>query len=786
MASSGVMISRELQITLQLAMNEALERRHEYVCLEHLLYAMLHDVTTSNILHHCGADLEALKKKLLKYLDEELERIPRGEHLQPHYANGVQRALQRAALHAQSAGRSEINCAQVLVAMFHETESQAVFLLQEQGVTRFDVINFISHGVSKISADEDREARGADDGEQSDSDNEADSEEGERKVSPAKALRTYAINLTERAAKNQIDPLVGRKREIERAIHVLLRRRKNNPVFVGEAGVGKTALAEGLALAVHNGDVPAALKDVQIYALDMGALLAGTRFRGDFEQRLKAVIKAATGNRRIILFIDEIHTIVGAGSASGSTMDASNLLKPALASGELRCIGSTTYQEYKRSFERDKALARRFQRIDVAEPTQDEAVQILHGLKSYYEKHHNVRYTSAALRAAVELSARYINDRYLPDKAIDVMDEAGVAAHLRARHGETVTVGLRDSERTVARMAKIPERTVSASDRTRLQNLDTELKAVVFGQDSAIDAVARAIKLARSGLSHPDRPVGAFLFAGPTGVGKTEVAKQLARVMGVEFVRFDMSEYMERHTVSRLIGAPPGYVGFDQGGLLTDAINKTPHCVLLLDEIEKAHPDLFNILLQVMDHATLTDNNGRKADFRNVILVMTTNAGAGELTRALIGFGKDYKSGTPRDAIDRMFSPEFRNRLSGVIEFVQLSPAVMERVVDKFIGELGERLAAQKVDLSLTEAARRWLAEHGYDPRFGARPMARLIETEIARVLADEILFGRLVGGGHVTVDAVDGKLQFEYLQGGGLPEGTPQAAGIAPEPAQE
>jgi ATP-dependent Clp protease ATP-binding subunit ClpA len=766
MASPGVMISRELQVTLQLAMTEAANRRHEYVCLEHLLYAMLHDVTTSNILRNCGADLEGLKRKLLQYLDHELERLPQSEKVAPRYALGVQRALQRAALHVQSAGHQEITGGNVLVAMFHENESHAVYLLNQDGVTRFDVINFISHGVSKIGADDGDEGReaastGSEEGE---GESEHEDDEGERKVSPAKALRTYAINLTERAAKNQIDPLVGRKREIERAIHILLRRRKNNPVFVGEAGVGKTALAEGLALAVHHGDVPAALRDVQIYALDMGALLAGTRFRGDFEQRLKAVIKAATADRRCILFIDEIHTIVGAGSASGSTMDASNLLKPALASGELRCIGSTTYQEYKRSFDRDKALARRFQRIDVAEPTQDEAVQILNGLKSYYEKHHNVRYTSAALRAAVELSARYINDRYLPDKAIDVMDEAGVAAHLRARHGETVTVGLRDSERTVARMAKIPERSVSASDRTRLQNLDTELKAVVFGQDSAIDAVARAIKLARSGLSHPDRPVGAFLFAGPTGVGKTEVAKQLARVMGVEFVRFDMSEYMERHTVSRLIGAPPGYVGFDQGGLLTDAINKTPHCVLLLDEIEKAHPDVFNILLQVMDHATLTDNNGRKSDFRNVTLVMTTNAGAFELARNLIGFGKGTESGNPRAVIDKMFAPEFRNRLSATIEFAPLSPPTMERVVDKFLGELSDRLKPQKVTLEVSATARKWLAEHGYDTRFGARPLNRLIENEISRQLADEVLFGRLAKGGKVAIDVADDKLTFEFI----------------------
>ena len=583
-------------------------------------------------------------------------------------------------------------------------------------------------------------------------------------MSPSKALNTYAINLAKRAADGKIDPLVGRKKELERAVHVLLRRRKNNPVFVGEAGVGKTALAEGLALAIHNGDVPDALKGVEIYALDMGALLAGTRFRGDFEQRLKAVIKAVVGDSKRILFIDEIHTIVGAGAASGGTMDASNLLKPALASGDLRCIGSTTYQEYKRSFDKDKALARRFQRIDVVEPTQDEAVQILNGIKSYYEKHHNVRYTNSAIRLSVELSARYVNDRFLPDKAIDVMDEAGVAGHLRGTGTtEPVTVGTRDVERTVARMAKIPERTVSATDRGRLQTLDEDMKQAVFGQDEAINSVARAIKLARSGLSHPDKPVGAFLFAGPTGVGKTEVARQLAKVMGVEFIRFDMSEYMERHTVSRLIGAPPGYVGFDQGGLLTDAINKTPHCVLLLDEIEKAHPDLFNILLQVMDHATLTDNNGRKADFRNVILVMTTNAGAQELSRAMIGFHGGLGQGNPKGVLERMFSPEFRNRLSATIEFAPLSPATMERVVDKFIAELQERLDKQKVTLTVTPAAKKWLAEHGHDPRFGARPLGRLIENEIARELADQVLFGKLTKGGKATADLDGDKLAFSY-----------------------
>ena len=768
MASPGVMLSRELQVTLQLAMTEAQSRRHEYVCLEHVLYAMLHDFTTSNVLKQCGANIDSLRRKLQGYLDDGVERMGRGVEVTPRYATGVQRALQRAAVHAQSAGRREINGPAVLIAMFQEAESYALYFLQEEGVSRFDVINFISHGVSKVGADEDRQVRSANeaeadgDDEHEEAENEED-EEGPPKVSPARALKRYAINLAERAAKGKIDPLIGRKNEIERAVHILLRRRKNNPVFVGEAGVGKTALAEGLALAIHEGRVPEALKGVEIYALDMGALLAGTRFRGDFEQRLKAVIKAASGNPKVVLFIDEIHTIVGAGSASGSTMDASNLLKPALASGELRCIGSTTYQEYKRSFDRDKALGRRFQRIEVSEPTVEEAVQILNGLKSYYEKHHNVRYTAPAIRAAVDLSSRYINDRYLPDKAIDVMDEAGVAARLRAPGSETVTVGARDSERTVARMARIPERTVSSSDRSRLQNLEAELKQAVFGQDPAIEAVARAIKLARSGLAHPDRPVGAFLFAGPTGVGKTEVARQLAKVMGVEFLRFDMSEYMERHTVSRLIGAPPGYVGFDQGGLLTDAINKNPHCVLLLDEIEKAHPDLFSILLQVMDHATLTDNNGRKADFRNVIIVMTTNAGAQELARTMIGFGTGIATGNPRNAIDRMFSPEFRNRLSAIIEFAGLGPEIIARVVDKFIGELAERLAAQKVKLEVSEAARKWLAEKGYDPRFGARPLGRLIEAEIARGLADQVLFGALSKGGVAKVDVAGDKLAYNF-----------------------
>jgi ATP-dependent Clp protease ATP-binding subunit ClpA len=755
MAQPGVMLSRELQMTLQLAAHEAASRRHEYICLEHLLYAMLHDATTGEILRNCGADLEELRKRLVEFLDRSIERMPGRGRTTPEYTVGVLRVLQRAALHVQSAGRQEVNGGNVLVAMFHETDSHALYFLNEQSVTRFDVVNYISHGVSKVEAEREAPAREQDEAESGD-------EEAPR-LSPSRALKAYAVDLTERAAKGGIDPLIGRENELKRAIHVLLRRRKNNPIFVGEAGVGKTALAEGLALKIHRGEVPAPLKGVELYALDMGALLAGTRFRGDFEQRLKSVIKSVAGNSKRILFIDEIHTLVGAGAASGGSMDASNLLKPTLASGELRCIGSTTYQEYRRSFERDKALARRFQRIDVAEPSRAEAVQILRGLKTAYEKHHGVRYTDEALETAVVLSARYINDRYLPDKAIDVIDEAGVEAHLRAQDGEPPSVGPREVERVVSLIAKIPEPTVSTSDRERLRRLGPELKRAVFGQDHAIDALVQAIKLSRSGLSHPDRPVGAFLFAGPTGVGKTEVARQLARVMGVEFVRFDMSEYMERHTASRLIGAPPGYVGFDQGGLLTDAINRTPHCVLLLDEIEKAHQDVFNLLLQVMDHASLTDNNGRKADFRNVTLVMTTNAGAQELARSLIGFGKELTRGDPKATLERLFSPEFRNRLTAVIEFGALTKPIIERVADKFIAELAERLVTQKVELTVTSRARDYLVEKGFDERFGARPLGRLIENELARVLADELLFGRLAEGGKVVVDSpVDG-LEFSY-----------------------
>ena len=635
--------------------------------------------------------------------------------------------------------------------MFREPDSYAVYLLQEQGITRFDLVNYISHGISKIAA--------AEEWPQSEEE-QSEEEKPDRRVKP---LEAFAVNLVAKAQQGNIDPLIGRDDEIERTIHVLCRRRKNNPIYVGDPGVGKTALAEGLALKIHHGEVPDVLKDAVIYALDMGALLAGTKFRGDFEARLKGVLAGLKKLPNSILFIDEIHTIVGAGATSGGSMDASNILKPALASGELKCIGSTTYHDYKSYFERDRALARRFQRIEVPEPSQDEAYKILEGLKPHYEKHHGVHYSSGAIRAAVQLSAKHINDRKLPDKAIDVIDEVGAAVKIQPPDKRKKSIGAKDIERIVAKIAKIPPRSVSTSDKEQLQNLDRDLKLTVFGQDTAIDTLTSTIRLSRSGLGHPEKPIGCFLFSGPTGVGKTEVAKQLAHTMGIEFIRFDMSEYMEKHTVSRLIGAPPGYVGFDQGGLLTDAINRNPYAVLLLDEIEKAHPDLFNILLQVMDHAALTDNNGKKADFRNIILIMTTNAGAREMSGAPLGFGARSNAGKGKEAIEKMFSPEFRNRLDAMIVFNSLSMEIIERVVDKFIIELDHQLNEKKVFLQLTVKARRWLAEKGYDPSFGARPMARLIQNEIKRVLADEILFGRLQSGGKVEVDENEGKLAFTY-----------------------
>jgi ATP-dependent Clp protease ATP-binding subunit ClpA len=746
------MISKELEGTLNTALREAKNRRHEYVCLEHLLYALLQDKDARTAIVNCGGDIDRLRKSLEEFFQTHLETLPAGVDHQPQQTLSFHRVLQRAVIHAQSAEKKEINGGNLLIAMFREPDSHAVYLLQEQGITRFDLVNYISHGVSKIPAAEEWSP-----GEEAQSDTE---EKPNRRVKP---LEAFAVNLVMKAQQGNIDPLIGRDDEIERTIHVLCRRRKNNPIYVGDPGVGKTALAEGLALKIHHKEVPDALKDAVIYALDMGALLAGTKFRGDFEARLKGVLAGLKKQANTILFIDEIHTIVGAGATSGGSMDASNILKPALASGELKCIGSTTYHDYKSYFERDRALARRFQKIEVPEPTQDEAYKILEGLKPHYEKHHGVHYSTGAIRAAVQLSAKHINDRKLPDKAIDVIDEVGASVKIQPPDKRKKSIGAKDIERIVAKIAKIPPRSVSTSDKEQLQNLDRDLKLTVFGQDTAIDTLTSTIRLSRSGLGHPEKPIGCFLFSGPTGVGKTEVAKQLAHIMGIEFIRFDMSEYMEKHTVSRLIGAPPGYVGFDQGGLLTDAINRNPYAVLLLDEIEKAHPDLFNILLQVMDHATLTDNNGKKADFRNIILIMTTNAGAREMSGAPLGFGAQSNAGKGKEAIEKMFSPEFRNRLDAMITFNSLSMEIIERVVDKFVIELDHQLNEKKVFLQITPKARRWLAERGYDPAFGARPMARLIQNEIKRILADEILFGRLQSGGKVEVDENEEKLSFTY-----------------------
>ena len=734
-----VTVSKELQQTLQAAVAEARRRRHEYVTLEHLLHAMTRDKVASEVLLACGADLKLLERELEEYLDRTLESL--GTAQDPEQTAAFQRVLQRAAWHVQGSGRTELNAGDVLVAITRERGSHAVYLLEKQGVRRLDILQYISHGVSK------------DGGEGGDEPQDGGEDEGGPRT-VKDPFRTFTVNLVERAAQGLIDPLIGRDAEIERTIQVLCRRRKNNPVFVGEPGVGKTAIVEGLALRIHQKGVPAVLEKAAIYLLDMGALLAGTKFRGEFEQRLKGVIAGVKKTPHAILFIDEIHTIVGAGATTGSSMDASNLLKPALASGELRCIGSTTFHDYKQTFERDHALARRFQKIEVHEPSVEDTVRILKGLKKVYEDHHGVVFTPRALRAAAELSAKHINDRQLPDKAIDVLDEAGARDRMRPEAKRHHRITARDVERVVARIAKIPERTVSADDEAALANLVPELRNVIYGQDSAIDAIASAIKLSRSGLGAPDRPIGNFLFSGPTGVGKTELAKQLARILGVEFLRFDMTEYQEKHTVSRLIGAPPGYVGFDQGGLLTDAIRKTPYAVLLLDEIEKAHPDIFNLLLQVMDHATLTDNNGRKADFRHVVLIMTTNAGAQELSARRVGFGTDLSDpGNARNAIERTFSPEFRNRLDAWVAFDSLAPEVILKVVDKMVRELELQLAEKKVRIELTPEGRVWLAEHGFDRKMGARPMARLIQNEVKKPLAEKILFGELHEGGTVRVD---------------------------------
>lgn len=747
-------LSRELEISLTLAIKEAKRRRHEYLCLEHVLYALLFDEDVADIVRNCGGDVKALRRDLETFFQEQLEQLPEGEEVEPVQTLGFQRVLQRAAAHVQSSGKDVIEGRNLLVALFREENSHALYLLQKQGITRLDVLNYISHGISKIPTGEEEEPASRADG-------GADEDEDEPR--PVRnPLEAFAANLVQRAKEGLIDPLIGRETELERTIHVLCRRRKNNPIYVGDSGVGKTAIVDGLALKIAKGEVPDALKNAVIYSLDMGAVLAGTKFRGQFEERLKAVLNALKKQPNAILFIDEIHTIVGAGATSGGSMDASNILKPALVSGTLRCIGATTYHEYRSYFERDRALARRFQKIEVHEPSIEETVQILEGLKSHYEQHHGVTYTPEALRAAAELSAKYINDRFLPDKAIDVIDEVGASFKLRPATEEKV-VRETDIEAVVAKIARIPPRSVSVSDKERLQNLEGDLKQVVFGQDQAIETVVTAIKMARAGLGSPDKPVGSFLFTGPTGVGKTEVAKQLAATLGLQFLRFDMSEYMEKHTVSRLIGAPPGYVGFDQGGLLTEAITRNPHSVLLLDEIEKAHPDLFNILLQVMDHATLTDNNGKKADFRHVILIMTSNAGAREMATAAIGFGERSNAGKGQQALERLFTPEFRNRLDAIVTFNPLTPAAVERVVDKFMNELIGQLSERRVTITLTAAARRYLAEKGYDATYGARPMARLIQREVKQVLADEILFGKLQQGGRVTIDLGEEGLTFTY-----------------------
>jgi len=745
------MLNKDLEFTLNLAFREARERNFEFMTVEHLLLALIDNPAAAEVLKACGADTEGLKIELDSFIEANTPKLEPDDKRETQPTLGFQRVLQRALFHVQASGKDEVTGANVLVAIFNEQDSQAVYLLNKFDITRYDVVNYISHGVSKVSEDEEGQIS-------PESGGDAGEESGQN------PLESYATNLNAQAKLGKIDPLIGRRDEIERTIQVLCRRRKNNPLFVGEAGVGKTALAEGLAKKIVDGEVPEILADSTIYSLDLGALVAGTKYRGDFEKRIKAVLKQLKSEKGAILFIDEIHTIIGAGSASGGVMDASNLIKPMLASGELKCIGSTTYQEYRGIFEKDRALARRFQKIDVPEPSVPETVQILEGLKSRYEEYHQVKYTKQALKSAAELSSRYINDRHLPDKAIDVIDEAGATIQLMPPSKRKKTVGIHDIEAIVAKMARIPPKQVSTSDRDALKTLDIDLKQVIFGQDEAIDTLSAAIKLSRSGLGNEQKPIGSFLFAGPTGVGKTEVTRQLARILGIELVRFDMSEYMERHTVSRLIGAPPGYVGFDQGGLLTEAINKHPHAVLLLDEIEKAHPDVFNLLLQVMDHGTLTDNNGRKADFRNVILVMTTNAGAESLQRRSIGFSEQDHTSDGSEIINRTFTPEFRNRLDAIIQFKQLGEGNITHVVDKFIAELEVQLMDKHVSIELDSAATAWLCEQGYDKTMGARPMARVIQENIKKPLADEILFGRLSNGGHVKISEEDDKLVFEFV----------------------
>jgi ATP-dependent Clp protease ATP-binding subunit ClpA len=734
------MIAQELEVSLHMAFVEARQKRHEFITVEHLLLALLDNPTAAEVLRSCGVNMDELRKNLTQHITEQTPRIAADREVDTQPTLGFQRVIQRAILHVQSSGKKEVTGANVLVAIFGEKDSHAVYFLQQQGTTRLDVVNYISHGITKAAAP--HQGKGEQENEQ-----ENPAEAGN---SP---LDNYTQNLNALALAGKIDPLIGRDKELERVIQTLCRRRKNNPLLVGEAGVGKTAIAEGLARRIVEGSVPELLEKSTVYALDMGALLAGTKYRGDFEQRLKAVLKQLVDNPNAILFIDEIHTVIGAGAASGGTLDASNLLKPALSTGQLKCIGATTYIEYRGVFEKDHALTRRFQKIDVVEPSIEETVEILKGLKSRFEAHHSVKYTANALSTAAELSAKYINDRHLPDKAIDVIDEAGAAQRIAPKAKQKKVIGKTEIEDIVAKIARIPPRSVSTDDRSALANLDRDLRAVVFGQDKAIEALASAIKMARSGLGNPQKPIGNFLFSGPTGVGKTELARQLAYCMGIELIRFDMSEYMERHAVSRLIGAPPGYVGFEQGGLLTEAISKKPYAVLLLDEIEKAHPDIFNILLQVMDHGTLTDNNGRKADFRNVVIVMTTNAGAESLAKNSMGFTHSAKAGDEMEAIKKTFTPEFRNRLDAVISFGALDHDIILRVVDKFLMQLEEQLAEKKVEALFTVALKEHLAKKGFDPLMGARPMARLIQDTIRRALADELLFGKLVHGGKVTID---------------------------------
>lgn len=760
------MIAQELEVSLHMAFVEARQARYEFITVEHLLLALLDNPSAAEVMRACAVNIEDLRKTLGNFISDNTPTVSGSGEVDTQPTLGFQRVIQRAIMHVQSAsnGKKEVTGANVLVAIFGEKDSHAVYYLHQQGVTRLDVVNFISHGVRKDNANEPQKSpEGADDA-QSDA---------QAKESP---LDQFTQNLNKAAAEGRIDPLIGRDNEVERVIQILCRRRKNNPLLVGEAGVGKTAIAEGLAWRITQNDVPEILQTAVVYSLDMGALLAGTKYRGDFELRLKGVLKQLKDTPNGILFIDEIHTIIGAGSASGGTLDASNLLKPALSNGQLKCIGATTYTEYRGVFEKDHALARRFQKIDVNEPTVEQTVQILRGLKAKFEEHHNVKYSASALTTAAELSARFINDRHLPDKAIDVIDEAGAAQRVLPKSKQKKTIGKADIEDIIAKIARIPPQTVNQDDRSKLQTIDRDLKNVVFGQEPAIEALASSIKMARAGLGKTDKPIGSFLFSGPTGVGKTEVAKQLAFTLGIELIRFDMSEYMERHAVSRLIGAPPGYVGFDQGGLLTEAINKKPHAVLLLDEIEKAHPDVFNILLQVMDHGTLTDNNGRKADFRNVIIIMTTNAGAESLQKRSIGFNDSKQAGDEMADIKRMFTPEFRNRLDAIISFRALDEEIILRVVDKFLMQLEEQLHEKKVEASFTDNLRKFLGKKGFDPLMGARPMARLIQDMIRKALADELLFGKLVSGGRVVVDLDDkDQIKLEFSEGDATPPTTSQ-----------